>query len=35
MVPLGSEGWREAVIVLSGMAPLTTHPAFYRLTVEK
>jgi hypothetical protein len=34
-VPVGSEGWREAVIVLSGMAPLTTHPALYRLTVEK
>jgi len=34
-VPLGSEGWREAVIVLSGMADLTTRPALYRLTVEK
>jgi immune inhibitor A len=34
-VPLDSEGWREAVIVLSGMAPLTTHPALYQLTVEK
>jgi hypothetical protein len=35
VVPLGSESWREAVIVLSGMAPLTTHPALYQLTVEK
>jgi len=34
-VPLVSEGWREAVLVLSGLAPLTTHPAFYRLTVDK
>ncbi len=34
-LPLGSEGWREAVLVLSGLAPLTTHPAFYRLTIER
>jgi hypothetical protein len=35
VAPLGSERWREAVIVLSGMAPFTTHPARYQLTVEK
>jgi len=34
-VPLGSEGWQQAVIVLSGLAPLTTHPALYQLTIEK
>ena len=34
-VPLGSEGWREAVLVLSGLAPLTTHPALYQLTIDK
>ncbi len=34
-VPLGSEGWREAVLVLSGLAPLTLHPALYQLTIEK
>jgi hypothetical protein len=34
-VPLGSEGWSEAVLVLSGMAPLTNHPALYQLTIEK
>ena len=33
-VPLGSAGWREAVLVLSGLAPLTTHPALYQLTIE-
>ena len=34
-VPLGSEGWHEALLVLSGLAPLTTNPAFYQLTIEK
>jgi hypothetical protein len=34
-VPLGSQGWREAVLVLSGLAPLTTHPALYQLTIEQ
>ncbi len=33
-VPLGSEGWREAVIVLSGLTPLTSYPAPYQLAVE-
>jgi immune inhibitor A len=32
-VPLGSRGWREAVLVLSGLAPFTTQPAPYRLTI--
>ncbi len=35
IVPLGSENWREAVLVLSGLAPLTTQPASYQLVVEK
>jgi len=34
-VPLGSKNWREAMLVLSGLAPITTHPAFYQLTIEK
>ena len=34
-VPLGSEGWREAVLVLSGLTPLTTYPALYQLTIEQ
>jgi immune inhibitor A len=34
-IPLGSEGWREAVLVLSGLASLTTHPAPYQLTIEQ
>ena len=33
-VPLASQGWREAVLVLSGLAPLTTQPALYQLTIE-
>ena len=33
-VPLSSENLREAVLVLSGLAPLTTHPALYHLTIE-
>ena len=34
-VPLGSEDWHEAYLVLSGLAPLTAHPAFYQLVIEK
>lgn len=33
-VPLGSEGWAEAILVISGLAPLTTHPALYQLAIE-
>jgi immune inhibitor A len=33
-VPLDSQGWREAVLVLSGLAPRTTHPALYILRVD-
>ncbi|MBE9472032.1 MAG: immune inhibitor A [Chloroflexi bacterium] len=35
MVPLGSENLGEAVLVLSGLAPLTTQPAPYCLAIEK
>ena len=35
IVPLGSEDWREAVLVISGLDPLTTHPALYELAIEK
>jgi len=35
VVPLGSEQRREAVLVLSGLAPLTTHPALYELTISR
>lgn len=34
-VPLGSENLHEAVLVLSGLAPLTTQPALYQLTIEE
>jgi hypothetical protein len=34
-VPLSSEGWREAVLVLSGLAPQTAHPAFYHLRIDR
>ena len=34
-VPLASEGWREAVLVLSGLAPLTSYPAPYQLTIDR
>jgi immune inhibitor A len=34
-VPLGGEGWREAVLVISGLAPLTTHPAPYQLAIDR
>jgi len=33
-VPLDSKSWREAVLVISGLAPLTAHPAPYQLTIE-
>jgi hypothetical protein len=33
-VPLASRGWREAVLVLSGLAPLTAEPALYQLAIE-
>jgi immune inhibitor A len=33
-VPLSSEGRREAVLVLSGLARVTNHPASYRLVIE-
>jgi len=33
-VPLSSEGWREAVLVLSGLAPHTAHPALYQLRID-
>lgn len=32
-IPLSSKGWREGVVVLSGLAPLTTQPAPYRLEI--
>lgn len=35
VVPLGSENLDEAVLVLSGLAPLTTQPALYSLAIEK
>jgi hypothetical protein len=35
VVPLGSSGWREAVIVLSGLTPITTQLAPYWLTIEQ
>jgi len=33
-VLLGREELQEAVLVVSGLAPLTTHPALYRLEIE-
>ncbi len=33
-VPLGSAGWREATLVLSGLAPLTAQAAPYELMVN-
>lgn len=35
IAPLGSEDWDEAVLVLSGIAPLTTHPALYELRISR
>jgi hypothetical protein len=34
-VPLSTEQWREAVLVVSGLAPLTVHPAPYQMTIEE
>jgi len=34
IVPLGSEDWREAVLVLSGLTPLAASPALYELTIS-
>lgn len=34
-VPLSSEGWHEAVLVFSGLAPFTTQLAPYQLVIEK
>jgi hypothetical protein len=34
VVPLGSRAWREAVLVVSGLAPLTGRPAPYALSLE-
>jgi immune inhibitor A len=34
-VQLDGEGWREAVLVISGLAPLTTHPAPYQLAIDR
>lgn len=33
-VPLASRGWHEAVLILSGLAPLTAEPARYQLVIE-
>ena len=34
-VPLASEGWREAIVVISGLAPITPYPAQYTLMIEQ
>jgi immune inhibitor A len=34
LVPLKTEGWSEAILILGGLAPLTTQPAAYRLTLD-
>ena len=34
MAPLDSRDWSEAVILISGLSPLTTHPALYELAIE-
>jgi hypothetical protein len=34
-VPLESEGWREAVLVVSALAPFTTEPAPYSVAIER
>jgi len=34
LVPLSSRGWREAVLVVSGLAPMTTQTASYSLAVD-
>jgi len=33
-VPLGNRNWREAVLVLSGLAPRTGQPALYQLRIQ-
>jgi immune inhibitor A len=33
-VPLASEGWREAVLIVSGLAPITADGAPYSLVIE-
>ncbi|MCJ7738852.1 MAG: immune inhibitor A [Anaerolineae bacterium] len=33
-MPLESAGWREAILIFSGMAPLTHQPAFYQMAIE-
>jgi hypothetical protein len=33
-VPLGSENWHEAILVLSGLAPRTGQPALYQLRIQ-
>jgi len=33
-VPLASASWREAILVISALAPYTTEPAFYSLVIE-
>ena len=35
LVSLGSKGWREAILALSGLAPMTGQPARYSLEVEQ
>jgi hypothetical protein len=34
-VGLGGANWHEAMLLLSRLAPLTTHPALYELTIEQ
>jgi len=34
-VPMGSAGWNEAILVLSGLTPHTTHPAPYQLRIDQ
>ena len=33
-VPLASASWREAILVISALAPYTTEPASYSLVIE-
>ncbi|TET49958.1 MAG: hypothetical protein E3J64_08800, partial [Anaerolineales bacterium] len=35
LVPIGTEGWREAIVLVSGLAPLTRHSAPYLLTIQQ
>lgn len=34
-VPLDTQGWHEAVLVLSGLAPFTRYPALYQITIQR